>query len=84
MEGHRASLALVVQAPNGSGPTTDAAVRGLQQAVHADVPSVTVDGIVGPSPGRRGERNGVRLIAGQGAVADAIDSADDQRTRQRV
>ena len=30
------------------GPKTDAAVRGFQQALHADVPSVTVDGIVGP------------------------------------
>lgn len=28
--------------------TTAAAVRGFQQAVHADIPSVTVDGIVGP------------------------------------
>jgi peptidoglycan hydrolase-like protein with peptidoglycan-binding domain len=30
------------------GPKTDAAVRGFQQALHQDVPSVTVDGIVGP------------------------------------
>ncbi|MGZ4626299.1 MAG: peptidoglycan-binding domain-containing protein [Kineosporiaceae bacterium] len=30
------------------GPTTDAAVRGFQQALHADISSVTVDGIVGP------------------------------------
>jgi peptidoglycan hydrolase-like protein with peptidoglycan-binding domain len=30
------------------GPKTDAAVRGFQQALHADIPSVTVDGIVGP------------------------------------
>ena len=30
------------------GPKTDAAVRGFQQAVHLDIPSVTVDGIVGP------------------------------------
>jgi peptidoglycan hydrolase-like protein with peptidoglycan-binding domain len=30
------------------GPRTDAAVRGFQQALHADIPSVTVDGIVGP------------------------------------
>jgi len=30
------------------GPQTDAAVRGFQQALHADIPSVTVDGIVGP------------------------------------
>jgi peptidoglycan hydrolase-like protein with peptidoglycan-binding domain len=30
------------------GPKTDAAVRGFQQALHTDVPSVTVDGIVGP------------------------------------
>jgi peptidoglycan hydrolase-like protein with peptidoglycan-binding domain len=29
------------------GPKTDAAVRGFQQALHADIPSVTVDGIVG-------------------------------------
>jgi peptidoglycan hydrolase-like protein with peptidoglycan-binding domain len=30
------------------GPKTDAAVRGFQQAVEQDVPSVAVDGIVGP------------------------------------
>ena len=30
------------------GPNTDAAVRGFQQALHQDIPSVTVDGIVGP------------------------------------
>jgi len=30
------------------GPKTDAAVRGFQQALHADIPTVTVDGIVGP------------------------------------
>ncbi len=30
------------------GPKTDAAVRGFQQALHASIPSVTVDGIVGP------------------------------------
>lgn len=30
------------------GPRTDAAVRGFQQAVKQDVPSVAVDGIVGP------------------------------------
>jgi peptidoglycan hydrolase-like protein with peptidoglycan-binding domain len=30
------------------GPKTDAAVRGFQHALHQDVPSVTVDGIVGP------------------------------------
>jgi peptidoglycan hydrolase-like protein with peptidoglycan-binding domain len=30
------------------GPKTDAAVRGFQQALHQDVPSVTIDGIVGP------------------------------------
>jgi peptidoglycan hydrolase-like protein with peptidoglycan-binding domain len=30
------------------GPRTDAAVRGFQQALHSDIPSVTVDGIVGP------------------------------------
>jgi peptidoglycan hydrolase-like protein with peptidoglycan-binding domain len=30
------------------GPKTDAAVRGFQQAVHQDVPSMGVDGIVGP------------------------------------
>jgi len=29
------------------GPKTDAAVRGFQQALQADIPSVTVDGIVG-------------------------------------
>jgi len=30
------------------GPETDAAVRGFQQALHQDIASVTVDGIVGP------------------------------------
>jgi len=30
------------------GAKTDAAVRGFQQALHQDIPSVTVDGIVGP------------------------------------
>jgi peptidoglycan hydrolase-like protein with peptidoglycan-binding domain len=30
------------------GPGTDAAVRGFQHALHQDIPSVTVDGIVGP------------------------------------
>ena len=30
------------------GPKTDAAVRGFQQALHTDIPSVAVDGIVGP------------------------------------
>jgi hypothetical protein len=28
--------------------TAAAAVRGFQQALHIDIPSVTVDGIVGP------------------------------------
>ena len=30
------------------GAGTDAAVRGFQQALHQDIPSVAVDGIVGP------------------------------------
>ncbi len=30
------------------GPRTDTAVRDFQQALHQDIPSVTVDGIVGP------------------------------------
>jgi peptidoglycan hydrolase-like protein with peptidoglycan-binding domain len=30
------------------GPDTDATVRGFQQALHLDIPSVAVDGIVGP------------------------------------
>jgi peptidoglycan hydrolase-like protein with peptidoglycan-binding domain len=30
------------------GPKTEAAVRGFQQGLHADIPSVVVDGIVGP------------------------------------
>ena len=30
------------------GPKTDAAVRDFQYALHQDIPSVTVDGIVGP------------------------------------
>jgi len=30
------------------GPATEASVRGFQQALSLDIPSVTVDGIVGP------------------------------------
>ena len=30
------------------GTNTDAAVRAFQQALHQDIPSVTLDGIVGP------------------------------------
>jgi peptidoglycan hydrolase-like protein with peptidoglycan-binding domain len=30
------------------GPQTDGAVQGFQQAISLDVPSVAVDGIVGP------------------------------------
>ena len=30
------------------GPKTEAAVRGFQTAIHADVPSMAIDGIVGP------------------------------------
>jgi peptidoglycan hydrolase-like protein with peptidoglycan-binding domain len=30
------------------GPKTEAAVRGFQQALHQDIPPVTVDGIAGP------------------------------------
>ncbi len=30
------------------GPRTEEAVRGFQQAVHADAPEVVVDGVVGP------------------------------------
>jgi len=30
------------------GSQTDAAVRGFQQALHVDIASVTVDGVVGP------------------------------------
>jgi len=30
------------------GPRTEAAVRAFQTAIHADVPSMSVDGIVGP------------------------------------
>ena len=30
------------------GPNTDESVRSFQQALHVDIPSVTVDGIVGP------------------------------------
>ena len=37
-----------LQIDGSFGPKTDAAVRGFQQALHTDIPSVTVDGIVGP------------------------------------
>src|SRR3954447_2014470 len=30
------------------GPRTEEEVRGFQQALHADIPSVVVDGVVGP------------------------------------
>ena len=30
------------------GPDTEASVRGFQEALHFDIPSMTVDGIVGP------------------------------------
>ena len=30
------------------GPVTESLVRGFQQALHTDIPAVTVDGIVGP------------------------------------
>jgi len=30
------------------GPLTEAAVQGFQQALHLDIPTVTVDGVVGP------------------------------------
>ena len=30
------------------GPKTETAVRGFQTAIHADVPAMSVDGIVGP------------------------------------
>ena len=37
-----------VQIDGVFGPGTDAAVRGFQHALSLDIPSVTVDGIVGP------------------------------------
>lgn len=37
-----------VQIDGAFGPQTDAAVRGFQHALSLDIPSVTVDGIVGP------------------------------------
>ena len=37
-----------VQVDGIFGAKTDTAVRGFQQALHQDIPSVTVDGIVGP------------------------------------
>jgi peptidoglycan hydrolase-like protein with peptidoglycan-binding domain len=37
-----------LQVDGDFGPRTDAAVRAFQTAVHADVPSMAVDGIVGP------------------------------------
>jgi peptidoglycan hydrolase-like protein with peptidoglycan-binding domain len=30
------------------GPKTEAAVRGFQEAIHADVPAMAADGVVGP------------------------------------
>jgi peptidoglycan hydrolase-like protein with peptidoglycan-binding domain len=37
-----------LNADGAFGPVTEAAVRGFQQALHLDIPSVTVDGTVGP------------------------------------
>jgi peptidoglycan hydrolase-like protein with peptidoglycan-binding domain len=37
-----------VQVDGIFGPQTDAAVRAFQTGIHADVPSMAVDGIVGP------------------------------------
>jgi peptidoglycan hydrolase-like protein with peptidoglycan-binding domain len=37
-----------LQVDGDFGPKTDATVRGFQQALSEDVPSVAVDGIVGP------------------------------------
>lgn len=37
-----------VQVDGIFGPKTEAAVRAFQRALHLDIPSVTVDGIVGP------------------------------------
>jgi|SRR5690349_19442327 peptidoglycan hydrolase-like protein with peptidoglycan-binding domain len=37
-----------VQVDGIFGPATETAVRDFQAAIHADVPSMTVDGIVGP------------------------------------
>ena len=33
---------------DGIGPKTEAFVKGFQEALHTDIPSVAVDGIVGP------------------------------------
>ena len=43
------------------GPKTDAAVRGFQQALHQDIPSVTVDGIVGGHLAGAGQRHALLL-----------------------
>jgi peptidoglycan hydrolase-like protein with peptidoglycan-binding domain len=37
-----------VQVDGIFGPKTEAAVRGFQQALHQEIPSVTIDGVVGP------------------------------------
>ena len=45
------SRAIPAQGPQVDGifgPTTEAAVRGFQQALAADIPAVKVDGVVGP------------------------------------
>ena len=45
---HSGDLSKGLQVDGIFGPQTDGAVRGFQQALSLDVPSVAVDGIVGP------------------------------------
>jgi peptidoglycan hydrolase-like protein with peptidoglycan-binding domain len=71
------------------GPKTDAAVRGFQQALHQDISSVTVDGIVGPVTWRGpGQRNALLLIGepepDSSATTSAIRATASSRLRCRA
>ena len=55
------------------GPDTDAAVRGFQQALHLDIPSVTVDGIVGPVTWQA-----LIITVRQGSQGDAVRGVQEK------